>query len=118
MQTSHEEPPLKPSWEYFIVTEQNDRILTEEIRVRGADLVDKVKELIQQGNVRRLVVRRSSGETLVEIPLTAGVGIAGLLTLMVPVLAALGAMAALIADFRVEIERGGPAPDDRRLERD
>jgi hypothetical protein len=51
------------------------------------------------------VVRRSSGEALVEIPLTAGVGIAGVLTLMAPVLAALGAMAALLADFRVQIER-------------
>jgi hypothetical protein len=56
-----------------------------------------------------VVVRRPSGEALVEIPLTAGVGIAGLLTLMAPVLAALGAMAALIADFRVQIERDPPA---------
>jgi hypothetical protein len=82
--------------------------LTEEISVRGAELADKVKALIQEGNVRRLVVRRPSGEALVEIPLTAGIGIAGLLTLMAPVLAALGAMAALIADFRVQIEREPP----------
>jgi hypothetical protein len=101
-----------------MMTEQKDRSLTEEITVRGADLVDKVKELIQEGNVRRLVVRRAGGETLMEIPLMAGVGIAGLLTLMAPVLAALGAMAALIADFRVQIERDGPPPDDRRIERD
>ena len=100
------------------MTEQNNHSITEEITVRGAELVDKVKELIQQGNVRRLVVRRSSGETLVEIPLTAGVGIAGLLTLMAPVLAALGAMAALIADFRVQIERDETVPQDKRLERD
>ena len=88
--------------------ENDDRPLSEEIQVRGAELVERVKALIQEGNVRRLVVRRPSGEALVEIPLTAGVGIAGLLTLMAPVLAALGAMAALIADFRVQIERDGP----------
>lgn len=88
--------------------ERNERPLSEEIRVRGSELVERVKALIQEGNVRRLVVRRPSGEALVEIPLTAGVGIAGLLTLMTPVLAALGAMAALIADFRVQIERDGP----------
>jgi hypothetical protein len=88
--------------------EKDDRPLIEEIQVRGAELVERVKALIQEGNVRRLVVRRPSGEALVEIPLTAGVGIAGLLTLMAPVLAALGAMAALIADFRVQIERDGP----------
>ena len=87
------------------MSEHEPRTLTEEITVRGADLVEKVKALIQEGNVRRLVVRRPSGEALVEIPLTAGVGIAGLLTLMAPVLAALGAMAALLADFRVQIER-------------
>ncbi len=87
------------------MSEHEPRTLTEEITVRGADLVEKVKALIQEGNVRRLVVRRPSGEALVEIPLSAGVGIAGLLTLMAPVLAALGAMAALLADFRVQIER-------------
>jgi Domain of unknown function (DUF4342) len=88
--------------------DRDERPLSEEIQVRGAELVERVKALIQEGNVRRLVVRRPSGEALVEIPLTAGVGIAGLLTLMAPVLAALGAMAALIADFRVQIERDGP----------
>lgn len=100
------------------MTEKGNRSITEEITVRGTELVDKVKELIQQGNVRRLVVRRSGGETLIEIPLTAGVGVAGLLTLMAPVIAALGAMAALIADFRVQIERDDNVPPAKRLERD
>lgn len=98
------------------MTETKKRTITEEITVRGGELVDKVKELIEQGNVRRLVVRRGSGETLVEIPLTAGVGIAGLLTLMAPVLAALGAMAALVADFRVQIERDEDGSKNKRLE--
>lgn len=87
--------------------ERNEQRATEEITVPAGGLVDKVKSLIHQGNVRRLIVRRPSGEALVEIPLTAGVGIAGLLTLLAPVFAALAAMAALIAQFRVEIHREG-----------
>lgn len=96
------------------MSEKDERPLIEEIQVRGAELVERVKTLIQEGNVRRLVVRRPGGEALVEIPLSAGVGIAGLLTLMAPVLAALGAMAALVADFRVQIERDGPATIEHR----
>ena len=87
------------------MTDKHRPPITEEIAVAGSQLVDKVKELMREGSVRRLIVRRASGEAMVEIPLTAGIGIAGLLTLMTPVLAALGAMAALIADFRVQIER-------------
>jgi hypothetical protein len=87
------------------MTDKHKPPINEEIAVAGSQLVDKVKELMREGSVRRLIVRRASGEAMVEIPLAAGIGIAGLLTLMTPVLAALGAMAALIADFRVEIER-------------
>ena len=91
------------------MSDKDERTITEEINVRGGELVDKVKALIAEGNVRRLVVRRPTGEALVEIPLTVGASIAGLLTLMAPVLAALGAMAALIADFRVQIVRDADA---------
>jgi len=90
--------------------DKDPRPITEEITVAGGELVEKVKGLIAQGNVRRLVVRRQTGEAMVEIPLNVGLGIAGLLTLMAPVLAALGAMAALIAQFRIEIERDPEAP--------
>ncbi|MBK1644891.1 hypothetical protein CKO25_09560 [Thiocapsa imhoffii] len=84
----------------------------EQIEVPGNALVDQIKELIRQGNIRRLIVRRPSGEALVEIPLTAGLGVATLLTLFAPVLAALAAMGALIAQFRVEIQRAPPASED------
>lgn len=97
--------------------DQENRSITEEIQVRGSELVDKVRALIEEGNVRRVVVRRPTGEAIIEIPLTAGVGIAGLLTLMTPVLAALGAMAALIADFRVQIERDHPKKDPPELQK-
>jgi hypothetical protein len=67
--------------------------------------VDFVKKLVADGNVRRLVIRRPSGEALIEIPLTAGVAVGGALTLLAPVIAAVGAIAALIAKFEVDVER-------------
>lgn len=91
----------------------NGRQLPEEISVTGAALFDKLKELIQQGNVRRLIIRRPSGKVLADIPVTAGVGVAGLLTLLAPMLMALGAMAALVAQFRIEIQRDPDYPGER-----
>ncbi|MEY6433493.1 DUF4342 domain-containing protein [Thioalkalicoccus limnaeus] len=82
--------------------------IVEEITVSGHELVDKVKQLIAEGNVRRLIVRKPNGEELIEIPLNAGIAVGGLMTVMAPVLAALGAMAALVANFRVEIVRRTP----------
>jgi hypothetical protein len=97
---------------------RNGHRTTENITVSGNGLVDKVKQLIHEGNVRRLIIRRPSGEALVEIPLTAGIGVAALLTLLAPVLAALAAMAALITQFRVEIEREADYPEPVRGSRD
>ena len=92
------------------MTDKESRPFTEEITVAGGELVDKVKGLIEQGSVRRVIVRRPSGEALMEIPLNLGLGVAGILTVMAPVLVALGAMAALIAHFRIEIEREPGTP--------
>jgi hypothetical protein len=77
----------------------------ERITVSGGDLVDKVKRLIEEGNVRRLVIRKPSGDVLMEVPLTAGVAVSGAVTIMAPVLAAIGAVAALVAKVQVEIVR-------------
>ncbi len=93
--------------------DHNGRDLREEFEVTGSALLDKVKELIAQGNIRRIIVRRANGKTLADIPLTAGVGIAGILTLVMPMLVALGAIAALVAQFRIEIEREQPRYPDR-----
>jgi hypothetical protein len=81
------------------------RTITERFSVAGGELVGFVKKLIADGNVRRLVIRRPSGEALIEIPLTAGVVAGGALTLLAPVIAAVGAIAALIAKFEVDVER-------------
>lgn len=85
--------------------EKNERSWTEEIKVTGSELVDRIKELMEEGNVRRLIIRKPDGQSLLEIPLTAGVAVGGVVTIMAPVLAALGALAALIAEFKVEVVR-------------
>ncbi|WP_295887491.1 DUF4342 domain-containing protein [uncultured Thiohalocapsa sp.] len=99
------------------------RTITERFTVAGGELVDFVKKLIADGNVRRLVIRRPSGEALIEIPLTAGVAVGGALTLLAPVIAAVGAIAALLAKFEVDVERVDEPPgyledgEDRRWDR-
>ena len=85
---------------------------TEEIVIAGNQLVERVKQLVAEGNVRRIVVRKSSGETLLEIPLTAGVAVGGVFTIMAPILAALGALAALLAEVKLEVIHTGEPPRD------
>jgi len=82
---------------------QRERTWSEEIEVAGHELVERIKQLVAQGNVRRLIIRKPNGERLLEVPLTAGVAVGGAVTIVAPVLAALGAMAALLAQFKVEI---------------
>ena len=77
------------------------RVIYEEFKVRGKELVDKVGELIREGNVRRIIVKDEKGNTFLEIPLTvATVG-----TIAAPVLAGLGTIAALIAHFTIGVEK-------------
>lgn len=83
----------------------NRRGITERVTVAGGELVDYVKQLIAEGNVRRLIIRKPGGATLMEIPLTAGVAVGGALTILAPVIAALGAMAAWITKFEIDIVR-------------
>ena len=78
---------------------------TEEIEIAGSQLVERVKELIAEGNVRRLILRTQDDKLIMEIPLTAGAVFGGVVTLFAPLLAALGALAALIAHVKVQIVR-------------
>ncbi|WP_456406068.1 DUF4342 domain-containing protein [Thiolapillus sp.] len=93
-------------------SQKNDTDWKEEIFIAGNELVDRIKELVAEGNVRRLIIRKPDGESLLEIPLTAGVAMGGAVTIMAPVLAALGALAALIKDFRLEVVRTDAAQSD------
>ena len=77
----------------------------EEFKVQAKDLVEKVRQLIDEGNVRRIIIKDHSGATFMEIPLT----VATLGIVLAPVLAAVGAIAAALSDFKVVVERAGPA---------
>jgi hypothetical protein len=90
--------------------QREERSWVEEIEVASDQLVARIKELIAEGNVRRLILRGPEGKILLEIPLTAGVAVGGVVTLFAPVLAAVGALAALIAHVKVEIVREGEPP--------
>ena len=83
---------------------------TEEHHVLGVDLVAKAKEVIHEGNVRRIIVKNDQGHTVIELPLT--VGVVGVL--LAPALAALGAIGALAGRYTLVIERrtppAGPVP--------
>jgi hypothetical protein len=68
-------------------------------------LVDRTKELIEEGKVRRLIIRNQEDEVLLEVPLTAGAVIGGAVTIVAPVLAALGALAALLSHVKIEVVR-------------
>jgi len=83
------------------VTTETTTPRTEEFSVNGEELLARVKELIHEGNVRRLIIRNEAGTTLIEVPLT--VGLAGVALL--PVWAAVGAIAALATDCSIVVER-------------
>jgi hypothetical protein len=74
---------------------------TEEFRLSGSEVLDKIKDLIHQGNIRRIIIKNEEGKTLIEIPLTLGVIGAALM----PVLAAVGAIAAIAAHLIIVVEK-------------
>lgn len=70
-----------------------------EFKVKGEELLKKVKEIIHEGNVRRIIIKNEEGKTYLEIPVT--IGIVGVL--LAPVWAAIGALAAVASKFKIEI---------------
>src|SRR5690349_17830289 len=74
---------------------------TEEFRVEGEKLIAKVKELLHEGNIRRIIIEDKEGKTVLEIPMTLGVVGA----LIAPQLAAIGAIAALISEATIVVEK-------------
>lgn len=80
-----------------------ERTIWETIRLQGSGLLDKLKQIIHEGNARKVVIKQ--GDSVVaEFPLTAGV----VGTLVAPVLAAIGALVALLKECTIEIERAVP----------
>lgn len=85
-----------------------ERHINEQLEVAGNQVVDRVRQLIEEGNVRRLILRNTEGRVLLEIPLTAGVAVGGAVFWLNPLLAGLGAIAALLARVSIEIVREEP----------
>ncbi len=82
-----------------------DSTRTEEFRVDGDAVVSKIKALVNEGNVRRIIIKGEDGRTLLEVPLSIGVGVVGMTLLVAPVLAALGALAAVVTKVSIVVER-------------
>lgn len=78
-----------------------DKKATEEFTVNGEELLAKVKSLLKEGNIRRIVIKDMDGKTLVEFPVTIGV----IGAVFAPVLAAVGAIAALVTKCTIVVER-------------
>jgi hypothetical protein len=94
------------------MAETGEQSWTETITAEGGQLLEEIKRLIQEANVRRIVIQQGA-DTVVEFPLT--VGVAG--ALIAPWLAAAGAIAALITDCSIEVERVGEAPAETKSNR-
>ena len=84
----------------------DEKVRFEEFKVDGDKLISEIKKILHQGNVRRIIVKNDRGETLIEVPLT--IGVVG--AILLPVWAALGAIAALAANFTIVVERVDETP--------
>ena len=80
---------------------KENRTHTEEFHVNGEQLLAKIKELIHAGNIRRIIIKNKDGKTIMEIPLT--IGVVG--AVLVPTLAAVGAIASLVSEATVVVEK-------------
>ena len=82
-------------------TQTEEKVRKEEFKITGDELVAKIKELIHEGNINRLIIKNEEGKTMIEVPLTLGVvGV-----IMAPVWAAIGAIAALASNLTIVVQR-------------
>lgn len=98
-----------------MIDKESVRTTIDEVKVKGTQLVGKVKEIIEEGNARRVTIRKD-GRTLLEFPLSVGVGGATAAVFLMPTLAAVGALAALVTDVEVEVERVAEEVKDVEVE--
>jgi CBS domain-containing protein len=83
----------------------DEKVRTEVFKVSADETVAKVKEIVAEGNVRRIIIQTEEGKTLIEFPLTIGVAAAAGVLLLAPLLAALGVLAAIVTDLTIVVER-------------
>ena len=88
------------------------RTTWDKVKVEGGQLLDRVKEIVEEGNARRIVIKQK-GRSVAEFPLT--IGVVG--AVLAPVLAAVGALVALLSECSIEIERAAPAKSTRKRTR-
>lgn len=81
------------------------KTFTEEIEIAGDQLIERIKEIVAEGNVRQLRLKASDGDIVLETPLTVGVVAGGVVALAAPWLAVLGVIAALVTKVTVEVVR-------------
>ena len=84
-----------------------DLTFIEELEVTGQDLVQRVRELVQDSNTRRVTIFAQDGDELLSMPLTFGVIAGSFITMSAPALAGLGALAAIVSHVRLEVTRAG-----------
>ena len=94
-----------------MIDQEKVKVRIREFKVKGGQLVDKVREVIEEGNARRIIIKKED-RVLLEFPLSVGVGGAAAALLLAPMLAAVGAMAALVTDVHVIIEEIDQASDE------
>lgn len=83
----------------------SEKVRVEEFSINGDDLVAKVRELLHQGNIRRIIIKNDEERILIEIPLTVGVVGGAIAATIFPVVAAIGAIGALVARLKIVIEK-------------
>jgi len=85
-----------------------------QFKVKGKELLKKIEELIREGNVTKIIIKDEKGHTYIEFPVVAGV----LGAVFAPVLASLGALAGLMANYKIEVIRKDETPDKNKFEQE
>jgi len=86
---------------FIMAEEQQQPGIEEEIKVKGEQLLEKTKQIIKEGNVRKITIKDKGGNVILSIPVTIGV----IGAVLAPILAAVGAVAALVAECTISVER-------------
>lgn len=87
----------------------NPNVIIKEMKIKGSHLIDRIREAVDEGNARRIIIRNGD-RVLLEFPLSVGVGGTAAALLLAPQLAAIGAIAALLTDVEVVVEREEEEP--------
>jgi hypothetical protein len=84
--------------------------IVEEVEVAGRDAIARIQDLLEEGNIRRLIIKNEEGRILIEVPLTVGAAVGVGAIAFAPVLAAVGAAVGFLTKLRIEIIRDGSKP--------